>query len=111
MKALEDKADALAAHARLFIRAERGDVAPFERVGAGVGPVEQAEQVEQGRFSGAGRPHDGDVLAVADDEVEAAQGVHLAVAEAEGACDAAKLDERGAHHGAVPRAALLSSLL
>ena len=48
VKTLEDETDTFAADARLFIGAEGGDVAPFEVVGAGIGPVKQAEQVEQG---------------------------------------------------------------
>ena len=38
---------------------ERGDVTAIELVGAAVGTVEQADDVEQRRFAGPGRPHDG----------------------------------------------------
>ena len=66
VEALEDEADALAAHARLLGGRQRRDVAPFEQVGAGVGRVEQAEHVEQRRLARARRPHHRDVLAGVD---------------------------------------------
>jgi hypothetical protein len=40
---------------RLLFGREGGDVAALEVVGAGIGAVEQAEQVEEGRFPRAGR--------------------------------------------------------
>jgi hypothetical protein len=83
MEALEDEADALAAHARLFVGRQGGHVAPFQPVGAGVGAVEQAEQVEQGRFAGAGRAHHGDVFAGVDAQVQPGQRVDRGVAELE----------------------------
>ena len=98
VEALEDEADALAAHARLLDRRERRHVAPFEPVGAGVGAVEQAEQVEQRRLARAGRPHDRDVLARGDGEVELAQRMHFAVAQVEDALDAGERDQRPVHH-------------
>jgi hypothetical protein len=63
VEALEHEADAQAAHLGLLVGRERGDVAAFEVVGPRIGPVEQAQQVEQRRFAGARRPHDRDVLA------------------------------------------------
>jgi hypothetical protein len=47
VEALEDETDALAAYPRLLFRREGGNVAALQMVGAGVGPVEQAEEVEQ----------------------------------------------------------------
>jgi hypothetical protein len=98
VKALEDEADALAAHAGLLVGRKRRDVAAFEPVGAGIGPVEQAEQVEQRRFAGAGRAHDRDVFAGLDRHVEAVQGMHHAVAQVKDPRDAGELDH-GHHSG------------
>jgi predicted HTH transcriptional regulator len=39
------------------------DVTPFEHVTAGIGPIKQAEQIEQRRFAGTGRPHHRHILA------------------------------------------------
>ena len=46
LEALEDEADALAAHARLFVQRQRRDVASFQTVGAGIRVIEQAEPLE-----------------------------------------------------------------
>ena len=94
VKALENEADALAAHACLFFRRQGRDVAPLQPVGAGVRTVEQAEQVEQRRFAGTGRPHHGDVFARINAQLKLAQGMHLAVAEMENALDAGEFDQR-----------------
>ena len=51
MKTLEDEADTLTAYPCLFIGRKRGDIAPFQAVGAGVRPIEQTEQVEQRRLA------------------------------------------------------------
>jgi len=92
MKALEDEADTLAAHGGLLVGRQRGDVAAFEAIGPGIGAVEQAEQVEQRRFAGTRRPHDRYVFACFDADVEAAERMHLAVAQMENALDACKFD-------------------
>ena len=44
------------------------------------GRVEAADEVHQRGLAGAGGAHDGDVLVMADADVDAAQGVHLLVA-------------------------------
>jgi hypothetical protein len=75
MEALEDETDALAAYPRLLFGRKRGDVAALEAVGAGIGAVEQAEQVEQRRFARAGRAHHRHVLAGGD---ASGQGVRSA---------------------------------
>jgi hypothetical protein len=63
VEALEHEADAQAAHGGLLVGRQRRDVAAFEAVGPRVGPVEQAQQVEQRGFAGARRSHDRDVFA------------------------------------------------
>jgi hypothetical protein len=92
VEALEHEADACAAHRGLLVWRECGDVAAFEPVMAGVGAVEQTEQVEQRRFAGTRRSHDRDVLAGLDAQRDVAQGVHLAVAELEDAVDVLEFD-------------------
>ena len=99
VETLEHEADALAAHARLLLRRQRGHVAPLEPVGAGIGPVEQAEDVEQGRLARAGRAHHRHVLAGGDAQIDRAQRVHLAVAELEDALDRREFDLLRARHG------------
>ena len=53
MEGLEHEAYLFAAHARLLHVVQGGDIASIEFVGAGGGPVEQADEVEQGGFAGA----------------------------------------------------------
>jgi len=43
------------------------------------GRVEASDEVHQGRFAGAGWTHNGDILVVADAQIDAAQGVDLLV--------------------------------
>ena len=72
-------------------------------------PVDAGEHVQQGRFPGSGRAHDGDVFAAGDGKVEPAQRTHLAFAKAKDALDAGQGDERRAHHLPGPCAVFLSS--
>jgi hypothetical protein len=80
VECLEDEADFLVANAGELIIVEFGDVVAVEPVMALRGRIEAAEEVHQRGFAGTGRAHDGDVLVVADTDVDAAQGVHLLVA-------------------------------
>ena len=61
---------------------------------AAVGPVEPAEQVEQGRLAGAAAPEQHDQLAAGDVEADVVEHEVAAVALGVGLADAAKLDER-----------------
>ncbi len=80
IEGLEDEADLLVANAGELVVVELGDVVAVEPVVALRGRVEAADEVHQRGFAGAGGAHDGDVLVVADAEVDAAQGVDLLVA-------------------------------
>ena len=80
VEGLEDEADFLVADAGELVVVERGDVVAVEPVVALGGRVEAADEVHQRGFAGAGGAHDGDVLVVADAEVDAAEGVDLLVA-------------------------------
>jgi len=92
MERLEHEADLLAAHSGLLHVAQRGDVATIQPVGARTRPVQQAYQIKQCRFAGAGRPHDRDIIARRDVQVDAAQRGDLLVADRETAADLAKFD-------------------
>ena len=80
VEGLEDEADLLVADAGELVVVELGDVVAVEPVLALGGRVEAADEVHQRGFAGAGGAHDGDVLVVADAEVDAAEGVDLLVA-------------------------------
>ena len=77
---LEDEADVLVANVGELIFVEAADLFFVEVVLAGGGLVEASEDVHEGRFSGAGWPHDGDELALMNDDVYALEGLdrHLA---------------------------------
>ena len=74
---------------------ERGDVGPVEQVAPPARAIEQADDVEQRRFAGAGRPHDRQVVAGGDPQVDVAQRVHRLLADLEVAADPGELE----HHG------------
>jgi len=80
VEGLEDEADLLVADAGELVIVERGDVVAVEPVAAAGGRVEASDEVHQGGFAGAGGAHDGDVLVVADAQVDAAERVDLLVA-------------------------------
>lgn len=72
---LEDDADApspLHRPARLAVRVRAFGVQPDA---AGVGPLEAAEEMQQRRLAGAGRPGDGDELALAHGKIHSAHGI------------------------------------
>ena len=73
VEALEDEADAAIAQLGATVRVEAPHVDAVEQVGAGGGPIEAAEDVEQRRLAGARRPHDRHQLAGADGEGDAPQ--------------------------------------
>src|SRR5262249_14288869 len=46
---------------------------------AGSGPIQTADQIEQGRFAAAARSHDGDVFSLAHPQADVAEGGDIAV--------------------------------
>src|SRR5206468_11424950 len=64
----DEEADAAAAQAVARLLAQAVDAAPLEPVAAGLGAHQTAEDVEQQRLAGAGRPEHRDVLAAGDRE-------------------------------------------
>ena len=56
----------------------------FQPVFAGVGPVEQTEQVHEGGLSGAGRAHDRDEFTARNGDTHALKSAHDVLAEAIG---------------------------
>jgi hypothetical protein len=68
-----------------------GDVPAIKLVCAGTRAIQQTDQIEQGGFAGAGRPHDGDIIARRDVQVDAAQSGDLLIADHEAAADLTKL--------------------
>lgn len=67
---LEHESDLLAAHARELVVAEALDRASVEFVSPRGRTVEAAEEVHERRLARAGSPHDRDVLAARDVEVD-----------------------------------------
>jgi hypothetical protein len=79
VEGLEDEADFFIADAGELVVIELGDIVTVEPVAALRRGVEAADEVHQRGFTGSGWAHDGNVLVVADAEVDAAEGVDLLV--------------------------------
>ena len=79
VEGLEDEAYLLVADTGEFVVVEFGDVVSVEPVLALGGRVEASDEVHEGGFTGAGGSHDGDVLVVADAEVDAAESIDLLI--------------------------------
>ena len=82
-----------------------GDLIARHGNGAGGGDVEAAEEIEQGGFSGAARPHESHEVALIHVQIEALQDLNLLATPPVGLVEAADLDQgRGipvgidAHH-------------
>ena len=71
---LEDEADGLRAEAGERVVGEVLRVVPRDAEDAGAGPVEEAEDLEEGRFPRARGPDDRDELALPDPQGDALQG-------------------------------------
>jgi len=97
VEALEHEADATVADLGAARVAEVADVQAGELVDAGVGLVEQPEDVEQGGLARAGRAQDRHPLARADLEVDAVQDGHGHLPAAVGAGQAPGAQDRRAH--------------
>src|SRR5206468_11543936 len=81
-----------AAHFRQLVLGERADLAAVQDVPAGGRAVEASEDVKQGRLPRSRRPHEGQVVAVGDREVDVLQGPHDLVAHLEVARQPPQLD-------------------
>ena len=73
---LKNEAEVLAADFGKLIVVHVGDIFVAEVIFAGRGAIETAEQVEQRRFAGAGRPHQGDEIPLREIQRHAVQGAH-----------------------------------
>jgi len=100
VEGLKDEADAAPADAAQFVVGESGDVVAIEEIPPGGRAIEAAEQVHQRRLAASRRPHDGDVLAVFDPQIEAAERFdeHASVGLVVHLGEALKL-RRGEHGG------------
>src|SRR5258705_2858394 len=78
---LEHEADLRVAHVREVARRERRHVVPVQEVASGGRPIEAAEQVHERRLAGARRAGERDELARRDIQRDAAQRLHLQLAE------------------------------
>ena len=97
---LEDEAERAAAEGGELVVVHGGDVLAAEKIFAGGGAVEAAEDVEESRFARTRRAHDGDVGAGFDDEADAAQGVNLDVTHRVGFVEVLDADDfAGGHRG------------
>src|SRR5205823_2829838 len=83
----------LVAHRRQLVVVHRLHRRSVEDVLSRAGAVEAADDVHQRRLSRARRSHDGHVLALLDDEVDAAQRVDLLRSELVDAREAVHLDQ------------------
>ena len=79
---LEDEADARVAEADQGVVRQRAEVAPVDDHRAAVGPIEPAEQVQQGALADAAGAHHGHHLAGFDRQLQVAQDVDVVGADA-----------------------------
>src|ERR1019366_1030396 len=81
VETLKDKAQPFAADARQFRLRQPRDVDPFEIILSAGRPIEASEQRHQRGLPRAGRSHDGNKFAGLDHQVDAAQRMHIDVAD------------------------------
>ena len=77
VEGLEDKADLLVADAGQLIVVQFADQLAVEPVAAFGGRIQAANQIHQRGLAGAGGAHDGDILVLADAQIDAAERLHL----------------------------------
>ena len=92
VEGLEHEAQELVAQARGFGLPQIADRVTRQHVAAAVIAVENAEDVQQRGFAGAGRAHDGHQLAFADVQVDALEHVQGLLAGAVILVDVVQLD-------------------
>ena len=100
VKRLEHEADELAAIGRRPGFGKAAHVDAVQPVFALVEPVEQTEQVHQGRLARPGGSHDGDQLARTDVEVDPLEDVEPVLADRVALVEVAKSDHRGVYASA-----------
>jgi len=93
VKVLENEADLAGAEFGLAAAANAGDVAVAEEVLSRGGLVDEADNVQEGGFTAARRPHDHNEFAAFNGEVEIAQGIIFGIAETIAFGQALKLDD------------------
>ncbi len=107
---LEHEADVAPAQAGPLGHAQPGQVAPVDAHGAGVGHVEAARQVQQGRLARPGRPDQGDGLPLDDGEVDTVERDDVLGSAPEVLDDTVQFEQLGHGTPAVPpRARLVPS--
>ena len=94
---LEDETDFLVANARQFVVAHVADQVAVDEVLALGGGVQAADEVHQSGLTGAGRPHDGDILAAPDLHIHAGDRMDFLVAH-----DVGFPQVVGANYDAIP---------
>jgi hypothetical protein len=83
---------------RLLLVVEVADLAALEPDGAGVRPVQGAEQVQQGALTRAGRADDGHELAAGQRQRDAVEGAHHLTADPVALRDPGHLEHRVIAH-------------
>jgi hypothetical protein len=91
---LKDHANGVATVAREFERRERGEVLATGDDGAGSGPVESGNQIQQCGFAGAGGAEEGEEFVIGDGERDFIDGSDGGFAHGVVARDAIELDGR-----------------
>ncbi len=79
---------------RELVACQHADIHAAKKILAVGRRIETAENIHAGGFARAGWAHHGDELAIADGEIDAAQGRHRRIAHAVDLADIAKGDER-----------------
>src|SRR5438477_141541 len=108
---LEDEADVARPPAREFCLAHIADQVIADPDFAGAGLIEAGDQVEQRRLARAGRPHQGEVLALGHVEAEVDQHVDLLAAAPEILVQATDPHDRFGHDDPLLPLAALQPLL
>ena len=75
IEGLEDEADLSTSDRTEFLVWKCGDIDAFQQVRPAGGRVQASKQVHQGRFSGTGGAHDGQVLPLGNIQIDPSEGV------------------------------------
>ncbi len=91
---MEDEADAAAPDSRQLVGIETRDLLALEEIRTRRRRIEAPQDMHEGRFPGAGRPHDRDITARFQLEVDAFEGLNGRRPLAVGFCDLDRADDR-----------------